>query len=191
MESTGRVKGALLLARMAYLRGMGALTANRVLVRVPPLDRELLEGLLVQPTFSYPAEILAHLDEAIAGELALGDRASLLVDIGQYSADQTFGRTGALRDWVREGDPHSLLRELPRIQASLLGSGEHTYDRLGDKSAAVRSLQRDGHEGDACLTTVGWLRRAIELCGGRDVEVEELACLGRGGRCCDFSCEWR
>lgn len=191
MESTGRVKGALLLARMSYVRGMGPTTARRILERLPPLDHELLEGLLVYPAFWYPTEVLHRLDEAIAGELANGDRAGILLDIGQFSADQNFGPAGALRSWVREDDPHALLREIPRIQASLFGTGEHSYERLGDGTAVVRALERDGHEGEACVTTAGWLRRAIELCGGRDVEVNETACLADGGRCCEFRCDWR
>ncbi len=191
MESTGRVKGALLLARMNYVRGMGPTTVSRILGRVPPLDRELLDGLLLYPAFWYPSEILRRLDDAVAGELANGNRASILVDIGHYSADQNFGPTGALRSWIREGDPQALLREIPRIHASLFGSGDRTYERLGERSAVVRTLEGDGHEGDGCLTTIGWLRRAIELCGGRDVQVAEVSCLGRSGGCCEFLCEWR
>jgi hypothetical protein len=190
MEATGRVKGALLLARMSYVRGMGPMTANRILERIPQLDRELLEGLLVYPAFWYPTEVLRRLDDAVAETLANGDRASILVDVGHFSADQNFGPTGALHTWVREDDPHALLREIPRIQASLFGSGEHSYERLGDGSAIVRALEGDGHEGDACLTTVGWLRRAIELCGGRDVQVSETRCLAHGEACCEFRCEW-
>lgn len=191
MEATGRVKGALLLARMSYVRGMGAGTAGRILGRIPARDRELLEGLLVYPSFWYPSDVLRRLDDAVAAEVARGDRASILVDIGHYSADQNFGPKGALRPWVRDSDPHALLREIPKIHASLFGSGERIYERLGDKSAAVRELEGDGHEGDDCLTTVGWLRRAIELCGGWDVQVTETACLARGGRFCEFRCEWR
>jgi hypothetical protein len=191
MNATGKVKGTLLLARMGYVRGMGSSTASRILERVPPRDRELLEGLLVYPSFWYPAEVLRHLDDAVAEEVAHGDRAAVLVDIGHFSADHNFGPAGALRPWIRESDPHGLLRETPKIQASLFGSGEHTYEKVGDRSAVVRTLEGDGHEGEDCLTTVGWLRRAIELCGGRDVEVTETACLGRGGRCCEFRCDWR
>lgn len=191
MDATSRVKGALLLARMSYVRGMGPTTAKRILERIPPRDRELLDGLLLYPAFWYPSDVLRRLDDAVAAEVAHGDRASVLVDIGHYSADHNFGPTGALRPWVRDSDPHALLREIPRIHASLFGEGDRTYDRTGERSAAVRTLVGDGHEGDDCLTTLGWLRRAIELCGGRDVEVTETACLGRGGRCCEFRCDWR
>lgn len=191
MEPTGRVKGAVLLARMGYVRGMGQSTASRILERIPPRDRELLEGLLVYPAFWYPTDVLRRLDDAVAEEVAHGDRAAVLADMGHYSADHNFGPDGALRPWVRESDPHALLREIPKIQASLFGSGEHTYERTGDRAAIVRTLEGDGHEGEDCLTTVGWLRRAIELCGGREVEVAETACLGRGGGCCEFRCDWR
>jgi hypothetical protein len=191
MDATGRVKGAILLARMSYVRGMGKSTAARVLDRVPARDRELLDGLLLHPSFWYPSDVLYRLDDAVATEVAHGDRASVLVDMGQFSADHNFGPSGTLHRWLRESDPHALLREIPRIHASLFGSGERSYDRLGERSAAIRAYEGDGHEGDDCLTTVGWLRRAIELCCGRDVEVTETACLARGGRCCEFRCDWR
>jgi hypothetical protein len=191
METTARVKGALLLARMKYVRGMGPTTARKILDRLPAADRELLDGMLLLPAIWYPADVLHRLDGTIAEVLANGDRAAVLLDLGHFSADLNLGPTGFLRPYLREDDPHGLLREVPRIHASLHGAGRRTYVWAGDRAAVLRSLGGSGNEGDDCLTTVGWLKRAIELCGGRDVQVVETACLARGGKCCEYRCEWR
>jgi hypothetical protein len=191
MEGSRRVKGALLLARMKYVRSLGPTTARKVLDRLPAENRELLDGMHLLPAVWYPAEVLARLDAAIGAEVSPGDPAALRVDIGLFSAELNLGPGGVLRPYVREDDPHALLREVPRIHASIHGDVQRTYERVHDRLALVRTIEASGHEGDDCQTTVGWLRRAIELCGGRDVQVVETCCLGRGGECCEYRCEWR
>jgi uncharacterized protein (TIGR02265 family) len=190
MANEGKVKGTLLLSRMKYLRANGAGAVRAALGRLPPADRDVLDGMLLLPACWYPAEILKRLDEAIATSLAGGERTAILLDVGQFSADHNLGPSGVLRAYLREDDPHALLREVPRIHASLHGGTERRYEWTGERSAVVRSARVDGREGDDCLTTVGWLKRAIELCGGRDVQVLEARCLSKGAPCCEFRCEW-
>jgi len=191
MANDGKVRGTLLLARMKYLRAQGSTAVRAALGRLPAEERELLEGMLLLPGLWYEAGILERLDDAIATSLANGERAAVLLDVGHYSADLNLGPSGVLRAWVRENDPHALLREVPRIHASLHGGAERTYERIDDRTALVRAVRVDGRQGSDCLTTVGWLQRAIELCGGREVRVAEVTCLARGSACCEYRCEWR
>ncbi|MGB8929936.1 MAG: TIGR02265 family protein [Anaeromyxobacteraceae bacterium] len=190
MHDSGRVKGTILVSRMKYLRVQGAAVVAAVMDRLAAEDRAVLDGLLLLPSAWYPAVLLKRLDAAITTALAKGQRSAMLLDLGHFNADVTLGPKGVLRPWLREGDPHGLLREVPRIHASQHGAGRRTYERIGDRAAVVRTLASDGFEGDDCLTTVGWLRRAIELSGGRDVKVAELTCLARGAACCEYLCEY-
>jgi uncharacterized protein (TIGR02265 family) len=191
MTTKGKVKGAQLLGRMRFVRALGAEAWRRVLGALSLDDRELLLREAVQPTAWYGAEVLLRLDEAIAAETGRPDRAALLVALGRFAAETSFGPTGTLRAHVGQSDPHALLREVPRVHAALQGAGARGYARTGPQAAVVRSVRlHRSVEGD-CLTNVGWLRRAIELCGGRDVQVEETGCVGRGGSCCEYRCEWR
>jgi hypothetical protein len=190
MDNTGRIKGTLLLSRMKYLRVQGQAIVDAVLGRLAPDDRAIVDGLLLLPSGWYPEEVLKRLDAAMTATLTNGKRAAMLLDLGQFSADMNLGPRGVLRPYVREDDPHHLLREVPRIHASQHGAGRRTYERIGEKAAVIRTLAGDGFEGDDCLTTVGWLQRAIELCGGRSVQVSELTCLARGALCCEYLCEW-
>jgi hypothetical protein len=190
MDETRRVKGTLVLSRIKYLgvQGQGAVSAVRA--RLSEDDRVLLDGTMILPACWYPAGLLKRLDAAIADALASGRREAMLLDLGHFSADLNLGPTGVLRPYVREDDPQALLREVPNIHASQHGAGHRSYERLGEHAAVIRTVSASGFEGDDCLTTVGWLKRAIELCGGRDVEVSELRCLARGAPCCEYLCEW-
>lgn len=189
MDANGKIRGALLLGRMRYVRKLGEDASRRILDALTAKDRLALVEL--RSSASYSSELLLRLDAAIATESSNGNREEALIAIGQWSADASFGPTGTLRSHAGTNDPHSLLREVPRVHAGLQGAGPRGYERVGAHAAVVRSVQGHCRECGDCLTNVGWLRRAIELSGGRDVQVTETACIGRGGSCCEFRCEWR
>ena len=42
-----------------------------------------------------------------------------------------------------------------------------------------------------CLTVVGWYRRALEMCGAKNVRVLEEECRARGGAVCRYRVSWQ
>lgn len=191
MDYSGKVRGALLLARLRYVRSLGATRALKIVASLEPELRVILDERKIVPSGWYAAEVVRALDQAIAHEAAGGNREAALVAIGQFNADASFGPTGPLLSYAGQNDPHALLRAVPQIHAGLAGAGARGYARVGARAALVRAVQGHRNEGGDCLTNVGWLQRAIERCGGRDVQVVETACIGRGGSCCEYRCEWR
>ena len=188
--TAGNVKGTLIIARMKYLRAQGQEAAERVLRRMTQADQQILRGMLLPSTW-YPADLLMRFELTIAAVLAKGDRRALFVDMGHFSADTNLGPTGTQRPYLREGDPHFLLRNVPRMYASQHSGGTRTYEQTGAKSAVVRTIEAGGEvNADDCLTAVGWLRRAIELSGGRSVSVDETRCRTKGAPCCEYVCNW-
>lgn len=185
----GKVKGTLVLARMKYLRAQGRESAERVLRRLTQVDQAVLRGMLLPSTW-YPADLLVRLEMTIAAVLANGDRRALFVDMGQFSADMNLGGDGVQRPYLREGDPHFLLRNVPRMYASQHTAGTRVYEQVGLNGAIIRTLDGDEPDAEDCLTAVGWLRRAVELSGGRSVVVEETQCRARGGACCEYVARW-
>lgn len=183
------VKGTLVIARMKYLRAQGPEAAERVLRRLAQPDQAVLRGMLL-PSSWYAADLLLRLEMTIAAVLANGDRAALFVGMGQFSADTNLGPNGVQRPYLREGDPHFLLRNVPRMYASQHSAGTRTYEQAGARGAILRTLDGGAPDAEDCLTAVGWLRRAIELSGGRAVSVEESQCRGDGAACCEYVCRW-
>lgn len=185
----GKIKGTLVIARMKYVRAQGPEDSERVLRRLTRADQAVLRGMLLPSTW-YPADLLARLEMTIAAVLANGDRRALFLALGRFSADTNLGEHGVQRPYLRAGDPHFLLRSVPRMYASQHSDGTRTYEQTGPRSAAIRTLDGGAPDAEDCLTTVGWLRRAVELSGGHAVIVAETRCRAEGAPCCEYAVSW-
>ncbi len=183
------VKGTLLIARMKYLRAQGTDSGERVMRRLSQADQAVLRGMLL-PSSWYAADVLLRLEMTIAAVLARGDRAALFKDMGRFSADTNLGEKGVQRPFLRENDPHFLLRNVPRMYTAQHSDGTRTYEQTGLRSAVVRTLTGEAPNAEDCLTTIGWLKRAIELSGGVTTVVEETQCRALGASCCEYRCSW-
>ncbi len=186
---TGNVKGTLVISRMKYLRAQGPDASERVLKRLSQADQGVVRGMLL-PSSWYPVDVLMRLEMTIAAVLARGDRRALFVDMGHFSADTNLGPNGVQRPFLREGDPHFLLQNVPRMYATQHSTGTRTYEQAGPRAAVIRTVSGEAPDTEDCFTAVGWLKRAVELSGGRTVSVAETQCRARGGTCCEYVCSW-
>ncbi|WP_242342463.1 DUF2378 family protein [Anaeromyxobacter terrae] len=185
----GKVKGTLLLARLKYLEAQGPEKSGRVVRHLSKADQESLRGIVLQSGW-YPADLLLRLEMTAAAILASGDRTRLFLDMGRFSAATNLGPTGVQRAFVREGDPQRFLADVPRMYASQHSSGHRAHEPKGERAALVRTLGDEELAAEDCLTTIGWLQHAIEICGGKSVSVVETRCRARKADCCEFRCEW-
>ncbi|MFY3744716.1 TIGR02265 family protein [Anaeromyxobacter sp. Red801] len=188
-RAIGKVKGTLLVSRMNYLRAQGSESAERVLRRLTVADQALLRGTL-DPAAWYPADLLIRVELTIAALLARGDRSAMFLAMGRHTAETNLAPAGAHRAYLREGEPHHLLRSVPVLYAASHTSGSRTYEATGPRAAVIRTHGGDEVTADDCLTAVGWLGRAIELSGGKAVKVAETHCRARGAASCEYRCEW-
>jgi uncharacterized protein (TIGR02265 family) len=183
-----QIKGNVLASRLEYVRRKGGEPAvAAVLARLPEADQEVLRGWIL-PISWYPLDLNLRLDDAIAAALSPHDRSRVFVDMGRASADASLG--GPQRPFVKEGDPHFLLRSAPQIYAAYYRVGRRTYEKTGERSAVLRTFDAERVTSTDCLTVAGWHERAIELSGGRDVRVVERKCRARGDAHCEYVCEW-
>jgi hypothetical protein len=77
-----------------------------------------------------------------------------------------------------------------RIYTAYYAVGNRTYEKLGARSAVLRTFGAETVSATDCLTVIGWHQRAIELSGGTAVTVEETQCRARGAPYCEYRCEW-
>jgi hypothetical protein len=181
-----RIKGHILLSRLQYVREtVGEARLMEVLATLPAEDRAVLTGMILPVTW-YPLDLNLRLDSAIATVLSPGDRSRVFLEMGRASAEQNL--KGVHRPYLREGDPHFLLAAAPRIYAAYYAVGTRSYQRVGEQAALLRTEGAEIVSATDCLTVIGWHQRAIELCGGREVKVEETQCRARGG---PKVCNWQ
>jgi uncharacterized protein (TIGR02265 family) len=183
------IKGNVLLARLEYVRRTGGEPAlQAILARLPPDDAKVLAGWVL-PISWYPIGLYLRLDDAIASVMSPHDRKGVFLAMGRASADANL--SGPQRPFVREGDPHFLLQAAPQIYAAYYAVGRRTYQRTGETSGVLTTHDAEDVTETDCLTVVGWHVRAIELSGGKDVQVVETRCRARGDDVCEYRCSWK
>jgi hypothetical protein len=110
--STGNVKGGALLSRLHFVREQrGEAGIASVLARLDESDRAACAQILTN--MWYPFELNQRLDEAIAAELALGQK--VFVMIGEKSAAHNLAN--AHKVFIMGQDPHGLLKRAAQIYA--------------------------------------------------------------------------
>ena len=180
------IKGSVLKARLAFVENrLGKVGIARILGRLSHADREILEGILL-PAGWYPFETSERLTTEIAKELGDGDE--VYRELGRTSAEMNL--SASQKVYVRERDPHGLLKAAASIYRLYYSSGERTYERQGDSKALLRTLGSETFSREDCLTIVGWYERAIAMCGGKRPRVHETKCKAKGDGCCEYVCEW-
>ena len=183
------IRGGVLSSRLKFVREKGGPEArDRVLARLSREDQEILRGWL-QGSAWYPFDLNRRLDDAIAAELSPGDRARIFLEMGRASAEANL--LASQRAFVKPGDPQFLLQGAPQIYAAYYAKGRRVYEKTGETSAVLRTHDAESVTAEDCLTVVGWHVRAIELCGGKNVQVVETRCRARGDVVCEYRCEWQ
>jgi uncharacterized protein (TIGR02265 family) len=183
---SGRVKGSVLLSRLAFVRErMGAVSYKALLAGLSEDDQRVL-GEIVLSSAWYPFALNERLDAAIAAKTGRGD--AVFRELGARSANDNLG--ASQRNFVRERDPHGLLKHATSIYRLYYDTGNRTYERVGDHKAILRTHDSESFSRADCLTVVGWHEKAIQLCGGRNPRVVEKQCRARGAPFCEYVCEW-
>ena len=69
-------------------------------------------------------------------------------------------------------------------------TGRREYRQTGDTEGVLTTYEAETFSTADCLTVVGWYRRALQMCGAKDVEVVEEECRAKGGTVCRYRVSW-
>jgi len=158
---------------------------GRVLATLPEEDRLLLSGY-IDPSGWYAFDTGSRLDAAIEAELGGGD--ALFREMGAQSARDNL--SPAQRAFVRERDPHALLKGAASIYRLYYDTGRRTFERQDVRKVVLRTYDSTTFSRADCLTVVGWHEQVIAMCGGKNVRVTEIRCRTRDDEVCEYVCEW-
>lgn len=186
MTQIGSIKGGVLKSRLAFLEQHGGADAvPRVLAKLPEQDRALLAGPISAKGW-YSFETGSRLDEAIEAELGGGD--ALFREMGAQSARDNL--SPAQRAFVRERDPHALLKGAASIYRLYYDTGRRTFERQGPRKIVLTTHDSKTFSRADCLTVVGWHEQVITMCGGKNTRVTEVRCRALGDEVCEYVIEW-
>jgi uncharacterized protein (TIGR02265 family) len=186
MDSSVRIKGSVLKARLAFVQDLEPQEGvQRVLARLQPAQQVELRNLLATKWYAF--ELGKRLDEAIVAELG-GGRAAFFEQLGAASAEKNL--SGVHKEFVVAGDPQAFLARAPMIYSFYYDKGRREYQRIGPNEAMLTTLDAETFSIADCATVVGWHRRALEICGAREPKVVEVECRARGGAVCRYRLSW-
>ena len=184
---TTQVKGAVILARRAFVRDeFGEDAWQDLLTALPAADRELLDGFILTASW-YPFELNERLDASIVDRLGGGDKA-IFESIGAWSAKKNLG--GPHRTFLTPGDPGRFMEMTDRIYNFYYDTGHRKFETSGPGVGVMTTYDAETFSETDCLTVIGWYREALEMCGATEVEIEEVACRARGDEYCRYEFSW-
>ena len=187
MDPTAKTKGvgfvnvrAFTEERFGGVKGWGA-----VVERLVAADRRELEGLL--PVGWYSLGLYARLIRALDHVHGYGDLA-LVVQLGRFEAERDL--TTIHRVLLRVANPAYLLEKNADYWRRFHDTGVWVVERQGP--TRVRAFLDHWGVVDAalCREVVGYLGRAWELVGAKNVRVDHARCRARGDDRCEFLGRW-
>ncbi|MFQ5718855.1 MAG: TIGR02265 family protein [Acidobacteriota bacterium] len=180
------VKGSVLLSRLDFVREQfGEEGLARLLDALSEEDRRVTTKLL--PAQWYTFDLGERIDSAVMNVLGKG-AADTFLRLGFQSADVNLA--GVHSVFVHAGDPHGLLRRAPAIYQLYYDTGHRTYEQTGENSCRLTTFDSEGFSEADCYTVIGWHQRAVEICGGENVEVDHVRCRARGDAVCQYEISW-
>ncbi|MBL8148975.1 MAG: hypothetical protein JNN15_03505 [Blastocatellia bacterium] len=181
------IQGSLIKSRILYVHvNHGASTMKAVLQLLPTDVRELLS----KPVYIgewYPLSLLATLDFAIVQVIGGGSE-KVHEDLGTFSAD--INLTGAYEPLVHR-DIHEFLQLTAMLHKSYQDFGEAKYIKMGETAALLQFRYPQPPPKHYCRSGLGYIRRSVEICGGKNVNVRMTFCSRNGDPICEFRIDWQ
>jgi predicted hydrocarbon binding protein len=149
---------------------------------MPEEDRKVLHEVLAVGWYPLEPVILFH--RIVDWKLGNGDLA-LVQEIGRYSAEWQLNAFHMLV--LRFKTPKWLLNKAAQMWSRYHESGEWEVDEPEPQTIVGRLYGFEVADACFCTRETGWFERAVELTGGKNVQITEPRCRSRG----DSHCEWR
>jgi len=181
-----QVKGAVLKSRIAFVEErFGKDAVQKVLASLPAEDQRPLRLLFTSNW--YPFDLGKRLDDAIVRVVGQG-RPDFFERLGAASAEQNLASLHA--GYLTPGDPQAFLAKAPQIYSLYYETGRREYAPTAATAGLLTTYDAETFSAPDCLTVVGWYRKALELCGAKNVRVTEEECRATGGAVCRYRVRW-
>ena len=182
-----RVKGNIIKAREAFvIERYGEQAWKDVLASLPPEDQKVFGGMILNIGW-FDLAAAMRLDEAIVRVLGRGD-ARLFEEMGRASARENLG--GVHQNLLSPGDPQTFMKKAQVIYSFYYDVGFRTYETTGPNSGIMTTHDAQTFSAPDCATVVGWYKKALAMCGAKDVRISEVKCRARGDSVCQYEVEW-
>lgn len=181
-----KIKGSILKSRLEFVRKeIGEDGLNALMATLPEEDQKTLGRLVAVAWVDF--EIGKRFDEAIVQALG-GGSTRFFERLGEESAEINLGTLHSA--FVAPGNPQGFLAKAPQIYRLYYDVGWREYEQTGEREGVLTTHDAETFSKTDCLTVIGWYRKALELCGAKNVRIHEDECRATGGNACKYKVSW-
>jgi hypothetical protein len=182
------VKGSALASRLLWVRlGHGEAGLERLEAAASPALQPVLVNGVAMARW-YPFEVFIELIEVIDRLFGKGDL-SLVKELGRFGADANLKTVYRL--FYKVGTVRWILGRAARLWGAHYDSGEMLIVEDAPGLGILEIAGFDSPHRIHCLSVAGWAERSVEISGGKDALVEDIACRARGDAQCLFRVTWK
>jgi len=180
-------KGSILKSRLEFVRKeIGEDGLATLMESLPEEDRKVLGRLVAVAWVDF--EVGKRLDEAIVQALG-GGSTRFFERLGEESAVVNLGTLHSA--FLAPGNPQGFLAKAPQIYRLYYDVGWREYEQTGECEGILTTHDAETFSETDCLTVIGWYRKALELCGAKNVHIREEECRASGGSVCKYRVTWQ
>lgn len=185
--SDQKIKGSILKSRLEFVRKeIGDDGLAKLLGDLPDEDQKILGRLVAVAWVDF--KIGKRLDDAIVQALG-GGSTRFFERLGEASAEVNLATLHSA--FIAPGDPQAFLAKAPQIYRLYYDVGWREYEQTGEREGVLTTHDAETFSKTDCLTVIGWYRKALELCGARNVRMVEEECRATGGGVCKYRVSWQ
>lgn len=179
-------KGTVWLSTKLFVeKRFGKAVLDDCFGRLPEDDRKLLGGVV--PVGWYPIEPTLRFHRIVDERLGDGNL-SLCREMGAFSADWQLNSFHKL--FLRFQRPAFLVERATQMWSTYHDTGRWELDVAEERRFDGRLVDFAVPDPVFAVRLEGWLRRAFELCGARDVRVQETRLRDAGGSVYEYVGSW-
>jgi hypothetical protein len=164
----------------------GASAWQELLDAMSKADREELESVL--PVGWYDLALYARVIHAVDRKLGRGDL-SLITQLDRFEAEKDL--TTIHQFFLRFANANVVVEQTSKYWRRFHDTGVWETERLGDRGAIAKLRDWGVVDAGLCAELGSYLGRALELCGCRDLTMEQPHYRVRGDAHCEFRGRWR
>ncbi|MBN1954021.1 MAG: hypothetical protein JW900_03120 [Anaerolineae bacterium] len=180
-----KVKGTAAYATPEFVRHHFPDRYDEWFAMLSPQCREIMEGALAYNW--YPVyEALVEPTEKVAQLFYDGDT-KCAWEMGRFSAE--YALTGIYKFFVKIGSPGFILSRASQIFSTYYDQGEMKIVERSGRNAVAQMTQSESHP-IMELRVGGWIERALEIGGSREVTVEISQAVSQGDPVTEFRVAW-
>ena len=182
------IKGLVIQSRLDYLENHDDQRLwKTVLQKLSEPTRQAV-GEQVFLTNLYPFRILKELD-TVLGENLDQPLEKVFRDIGEHFAVTILDRY--FYNYIEMQDPQAFLAQIRNLYPYLWNFGQYFYQKSDNHSASVRFEYDEDIHKPYCWFTQAFLKKGIEICGGKAVALQEETCGAEDGEACSYVLTWK